>query len=183
MSDIQVVLVTPDDTILGTTDKITAHRYAMLHRAFSVFIYRFHQGAIEILLQQRQINKYHCGGLWSNSCCSHPFVDEEITSAGERRLQEELGIQSTLQTVGRFHYVAALDNHFFENELDYVLAGTTNDADIHFNPEEVSAVQWITISDLQQWLKMRPEQFTPWFQQAFDLCKDYLASQIKSDSN
>lgn len=174
MNNPLVILVNPDDEAIAVIDKLSAHKYAMLHRAFSVFIYRIHQGKIEMLLQQRQLNKYHCGGLWSNACCSHPLPTETVEQAGARRLKEELGIQSTLQNVGRFHYVAVLDDGFFENEIDYVLVGTTDNTDIPFNRDEVNDVKWVTADEARAWLKQKPEEFTPWFGRAMDLCLEYL---------
>lgn len=167
MTSHPVVLITPDDAVLGVIDKETAHHYAMLHRAFSVFIYRMHEGELELLIQQRNLNKYHCGGLWTNTCCSHPMLSESIKEAGERRLYEELGFQVPLEVVGRFHYVAALDNDFFENELDYVVQGELKaDIPIPFNTEEIAAIQWISLSKLRQWLINSPEEWTPWFEKA-----------------
>lgn len=174
MSSQDIVLVSPDDTVLGYTDKISAHRFAMLHRAFSVFLYRSRNGVVEILLQQRQQDKYHCGGLWTNTCCSHPRPNETILSAGMRRLQEELGVTATLRELGQFHYIAVLDNGFYENELDHVLTGEYPEDIIPFNPAEVQAVQWITLTDLEKWLIEEPEIFTPWFAQAYRLFKGSL---------
>ncbi|QRN02786.1 isopentenyl-diphosphate Delta-isomerase [Legionella sp. MW5194] len=178
MTNPHVVLITPDDEVLGTIDKLSAHQYAMLHRAFSVFIYRRRQDRFEILLQQRQQSKYHSGGLWTNTCCSHPTPDESVLAAAERRLHEEMGIKATLHTVGKFHYVAVFNNGLFENELDYVLAGTYESDLIPFNQDEAQAVQWISLTDLKQWVHDEPEQFTPWFQQALRLFIPYLKSRV-----
>lgn len=174
MSSQDIVLVTPDDKVLGHTDKITAHRFAMLHRAFSVFIYRQNHGVLETLLQQRQHDKYHCGGLWTNSCCSHPMPNEVVLAAGQRRLLEELGITANLQAIGQFHYIAALDNGFYENELDHVLAAEYHGDGIPFNPAEVEAVRWIALTELDTWLAQQPKAFTPWFTQAYLIFKRFL---------
>jgi isopentenyl-diphosphate delta-isomerase len=84
----QVILVDDNDVETGVMEKMQAHREGVLHRAFSVFIFN-PEG--EMLLQQRAINKYHSGGLWTNTCCSHPRPGEEITNAAKRRLLEEMG--------------------------------------------------------------------------------------------
>ena len=172
-----VILVTPNDDELGLIDKETAHRYAMLHRAFSVIIYRIRNNHLEILLQRRQLHKYHCGGLWTNSCCSHPLPGETNTAAGEQRLFYEMGIQVPLIQIARFHYVAVLDNAYYENELDYVLVGSYNNDEIPFNIEEVSEVKWITIPYFLQWLSEKPSEFTPWFKQAMDLFLEYARAK------
>ncbi|MFN7822705.1 MAG: isopentenyl-diphosphate delta-isomerase, partial [Bacteroidota bacterium] len=95
----QLILVNEMDEIVGTMEKMEAHQKAMLHRAFSIFIFNSRG---ELLLQQRAQGKYHCGGLWTNSCCSHPRPDEETSTAAQRRLQEELGFTTPLKKVFDF---------------------------------------------------------------------------------
>ena len=84
----RVILVDESDTPLGTMEKMEAHEKGVLHRAFSVFIFNSNG---EMLLQQRALSKYHSGGLWSNTCCSHPREGEATIEAAHRRLQEEMG--------------------------------------------------------------------------------------------
>src|SRR3990167_9474353 len=98
-----VILVDEQDRPLGTAEKIEAHQKNLLHRAFSVFIFRA-QPQLELLLQQRADSKYHAAGLWTNTCCSHPRLHEDILQAGQRRLQEELGFTAALQSLGWLHY-------------------------------------------------------------------------------
>src|SRR5688500_14875256 len=110
-----VILVDKQDTMLGVEEKIKAHQLALLHRAFSVFVYRKQAGSIEFLLQQRHKNKYHSGGLWTNTCCSHPRVGESIVFAGERRLKEEMSVQVPLIPVGSFQYFTKFENGLTEH--------------------------------------------------------------------
>ena len=83
-----VVLVDEADGEIGTAPKLDAHRQGRLHRALSVIV-RDPQG--RILLQKRHAAKYHSGGLWTNTCCSHPRPDEPVAAAATRRLREEMG--------------------------------------------------------------------------------------------
>lgn len=170
--DNQVVLVDEHDHTLGTMDKLQAHKEGVLHRAFSVFVIRNHSSHTknnpEILLQQRAKDKYHSGGLWTNTCCSHPRLDEDIVEAAQRRLQEEMGFSVPLKWMGSFIYKAVLPNALIEHELDHVLVGDfteanlTPDAHIPFNPNEVADTRWISITDLKQDLAAHPERYTPW---------------------
>ena len=102
----QVILVDENDNAIGSQEKIKAHELAQRHRAFSVFIYRKTNNETEILLQKRNAEKYHCGGLWTNSTCGHPRPNEETVTAGQRRLFEEMGIKATLEEIGVFEYIA-----------------------------------------------------------------------------
>ncbi len=169
-----VVLVDENDNEIGTAEKLLAHQKNMLHRAFSVFIFR-HGKETELLLQQRAMHKYHSYGLWTNTCCSHPRTGETIVQAGVRRLREELGISTTLTTLGWFHYNSHFENGLSENEIDHVLVGTIrSDAEIAADPNEVHACRWVTIAALEKELAHSAEQFTPWFAEAFAVAKKYL---------
>jgi len=171
----RVVLVDEYDQVLGTEEKIKAHELALLHRAFSVFIYRRSDSSIEFLLQQRHRDKYHCGGLWTNACCSHPRIDEEILSAGRRRLKEEMSIDLPLRKIGSFQYKAHFENGLTEHEFDHVLVGEYNSSQmITVNPAEVQAFRWISTESLLQELSSSTKHFTPWFKQALNLVLEDL---------
>lgn len=163
----KVILVDDQDNEIGTEEKLLAHQLGKLHRAFSVFI--FHPKTNELLLQQRQTDKYHSAGLWTNTCCSHPRPGEDIVTAGERRLYEEMGLKIVLHSVGAFQYTAYFDNGLIENEYDYVLLGFSDAKKIDYNKNEVATTRWISITDLQTELKKYPEKFTPWFSQALEI--------------
>lgn len=160
-----VVLVDSQNREIGTAEKLIAHQKNWLHRAFSVFIFLDNQ----LLLQQRALNKYHSSGLWTNTCCSHPRPGESIITAGERRLQEEFGISTSLKDLGWFYYNAHFENGLSEHEIDHVLVGKiTADVKIIPNVNEVHAHRWITVHELKQELMADPQQFTPWLGQALE---------------
>lgn len=172
-----VILVNDDDEPIGFEEKLKAHQEGKQHRAFSIFVFRKNPQnphIIELLLQQRQWNKYHCGGYWTNTCCSHPRPNEELIFAAKRRLHEEMGIYCDLKIVGRFHYIANLGNGLIENEIDHVIIGYYQDASIPFNTEEVADYRWIGLPDLEQEYKTHPHTFTPWFLEAYLLAKEHL---------
>lgn len=164
----QVILVDANDHVIGTEEKIKAHREGKLHRAFSIFIFSRKHDGWHLLLQQRHPAKYHSSGLWTNTCCSHPRLGEEIVAAGERRLYEEMSLKIPLKEVGEFRYTAPV-GHLIENEYDHVLVGFATNATIHFNKKEISAIHWISVSNLARELKQHPEIFTPWLDLALEI--------------
>ena len=154
-----VILVDLDDQACGLCEKQAAHEKGVLHRAFSVFL--FHGESL--LLQKRASTKYHCGSLWTNTCCSHPRADECVIGAAERRLQEELGISGVpLREVTAFVYRYPFSNGLTEFEYDHVLVGEYDGGWIA-NPEEVDAVQWVPLQELKTDIQVHPEHYTPWF--------------------
>ena len=175
ISEQQVVLVDENDRVIGTEEKIKAHREGKLHRAFSIFMFSRKNDVWHLLLQQRHPEKYHSGALWSNTCCSHPRLGEEIIAASERRLCEEMGLKIPLKEVGKFRYTASV-SHLIENEYDHVLVGFATNAIIHFDKKEVSAIRWINVSKLERELKQHPEIFTPWLDPALKIALKDLES-------
>ncbi len=170
-----VILVDLEDHELGLAEKLAAHEQNLLHRAFSVFVFREKSGQLELLLQQRALGKYHCPGLWTNTCCSHPRQGEDIIAAGKRRLQEEMGFSVELKRLGQFHYNAHFSNGLSENELDHVLLGfIPTNLSFTLNPDEVHASRWITIETLERELDEYPERYTPWLSLALPMVKTAL---------
>ena len=119
----EVILVNEADEQIGVMEKMEAHEKGLLHRAFSVFIFN-DKG--EMLLQQRALNKYHSGGLWTNACCSHPRPGEDTLQAAKRRLMEEMGIETSLTLKNSFTYKTAFENGLTEHEFDHIFIGTFN---------------------------------------------------------
>jgi isopentenyl-diphosphate delta-isomerase len=159
----QVVLVNEHDEELGLMEKMEAHEKALLHRAFSVFI--FNQSG-ELLLQQRALDKYHSGGLWTNTCCSHPRPNESVADAASRRLKEEMGFEVPLEKVFDFIYQASFDNGLTEHEFDHVFVGYY-DGPMQVNPAEVNDYVYRSMGSIQLSLEMHDGLFTAWFEIIF----------------
>nr|NQU92893.1 isopentenyl-diphosphate Delta-isomerase [Bacteroidota bacterium] len=168
----KVILVDNSDRPVGEMEKMEAHQKAVLHRAFSVFVFNDKN---ELMLQQRAPGKYHSPGLWANTCCSHPRPGEDVLQAGHRRLIEEMGFDSNLEKVFHFIYKAKLDQGLTEHEFDHVLFGRYND-DPEINPDEVAAWQWAKMEDIDRELKDNPDDYTVWFRIAFVRVFNHRAS-------
>lgn len=170
----RLVLVDEQDNAIGSEEKLKAHQLGLLHRAFSVCIFRQVNDTWELLLQQRQHDKYHCGGLWTNTCCSHPRPEENIIDAGQRRLKEEMGFCTDLSQAGSFIYRADFDNGLTESEFDHVLVGYCSADEFPVNPEEVADYKWVEISKLRQDFDANPSKYTPWFAKAIEIALGHV---------
>ena len=159
-----VVLVDEDDGVIGHAPKLEAHRKGLLHRAISVFLVN-PQG--DLLLQRRSESKYHSPGLWSNSCCSHPFLQESVLDATTRRLSEEMGIVSDLKFLFSFIYRSEVGNSLVEHEFDHVFFGISAKSP-KINLEEVSDYRWISFESLREDLELNPGIYTVWLKIMID---------------
>lgn len=165
----QVILVNEKDEQTGIMEKMEAHQKALLHRAVSVFIFN-DKG--QMLLQQRAAKKYHSAGLWTNACCSHPRPGEDPHAAAKRRLNEEMGFETTLAKAFDFTYKTAFDNGLTEYEFDHVFTGVYNGA-IHPNADEVQDYCFQSLLDIENALQSHPHKYTAWFAIAFPIVKAY----------
>lgn len=144
---------------IGTMEKMAAHRAGTLHRAFSVFVFN---SKGQLLLQQRAFDKYHSGGLWTNTCCSHPRLGEFILDAAHRRLQEEMGFDCELKELFQFTYRHEFENGLIEHEYDHVFVGMSDEIP-QPDAAEVSGFRYIETDLLIRELLKRPDDYTAWF--------------------
>ena len=169
-SEIFVSLVDNTGKITGYSEKMLAHLRGDLHLAFSLMIIRRKDYCIEYLLQRRALHKYHSGGLWANTCCSHPLPDENIQVAARRRVFEELGISEFLNMshIGQIQYKYQLDNNMIEHELDKILVTEVESVHWQQNSDEVMEVRWWSEKEVLQQLSNKPDIFAAWFPKVFE---------------
>lgn len=164
MKEEKVILVDVNDEPIGLMEKMEAHRNAVLHRAFSVFVLNSNN---EIMLQQRASHKYHSPLLWTNTCCSHQRPGETNIMAGKRRLKEEMGFETDLKELFHFIYKAPFDNGLTEHELDHVMIGYYED-NPNVNEEEVASWKWMKMEDVKNDISIHPQIYTAWFKIIFE---------------
>ena len=156
-----VVVVDRHGRPTGQAEKLAAHAPpGTPHLAFSVVLF---DEAGRLLLQRRAAGKYHFGGRWSNSCCSHPRPGEDVTAAAQRRVREELGVEAAeLERVGAFWYRAEDPaSGLVEHEYDVVARGRCADEPVP-DAAEVSELAWMEPADALELCARSPDEVTPW---------------------
>lgn len=170
MTEEQVILVDENDKQIGLMPKMEAHEKALLHRAFSVFVFNNEN---ELMIQQRAEHKYHSPSLWTNTCCSHQREGETNLEAGKRRLQEEMGFDTDLEEVMSFIYKAPFDNGLTEHEFDHIMIGYYNEIP-NINPDEVADWKWMSLEAIKEDMLIHPEIYTAWFKIIFEKFYDFI---------
>ena len=173
MENKKVILVDENDIPRGTMEKMEAHRKGELHRAFSIFVFNSNG---ELLLQRRAIDKYHSGGLWTNTCCSHPQPGENLQESTHIRLYEEMGFSCDLENIFHFIYKSKLDNELIEHELDHVFIGYYYE-NPKINIHEVAEWKYMSVDHIQQNIKLNPMQYTAWFKICFTKVLKYIQQE------
>lgn len=161
-------LVDEDGVTVGTAEKLAAHQPpGQLHRAFSVFLF---DARGRLLLQQRALGKYHSPGVWSNSCCGHPYPGEAPFAAAARRTSEELGVSPTLLAeAGTVRY-----NHpdpasgLVEQEYNHLFVGLVQ-SPLRPDPEEVASTAWVNPDELAE--RHAKDTFSAWFMTVLDAAR------------
>ncbi|MCX4514237.1 isopentenyl-diphosphate Delta-isomerase [Streptomyces sp. NBC_01619] len=168
MQPILLELVDESGHTIGTAEKLSAHQApGQLHRAFSVFLFD-EQG--RLLLQRRALGKYHSPGVWSNTCCGHPYPGEAPFTAAARRAHEELGVSPSLMAeAGTVRY-----NHpdpasgLVEQEFNHLFVGMVQSS-LRPDPEEVGETAFVTAAELAE--RHARDTFSAWFMTVLDAAR------------
>lgn len=162
------MLIDENDIQVGTGEKMDVHQKGLLHRAFSILVFN---SKGELMLQLRAKNKYHSGGLWTNTCCSHPRPGDEVMPAAHRRLNEEMGFDTKLEEKFSFVYKVNFENRLFEHELDHVLVGYY-EGEPRINPEEADGWKWVNFEAVKEDAMDNPQNYTYWFKELLKIMKE-----------
>jgi isopentenyl-diphosphate delta-isomerase len=153
-------LVDEAGVTIGTAEKLSAHQApGQLHRAFSVFLF---DDEGRLLLQRRAMGKYHSPGVWSNTCCGHPYPGEPPFVAAARRTAEELGAPPALLREGgtvRYNHPDPASG-LVEQEYNHLFVGLVHDQ-LRPDPGEIGEISFVTPVDLEELRETGP--FSAWF--------------------
>lgn len=143
--------VNENDTVIGVTDKKTAHASRHIHRIVAVLAF---DNANKLIVQIHKSS----GGLFDNSVGGHVKKGETYDEAVRRECQEELNIQEMplhldtyLADEGDFLHMTAL--YVCKVHPDWI-----------FEPnDEVEEVLHLTIEEIDKKIRLDPTQFTGGF--------------------
>ncbi len=156
--DDMLILVDYNDNEIGFDSKENVHKKGLLHRAFSVFLF---DGDM-LLIQRRAMNKYHSGGLWANTCCSHPRKGEKLINAAYRRLRQECNINADIHEAGSFIYRTEFENGLTEYEFDHIFIGTYS-GDFTPNKDEADIMKFESVDKIMEDMIICPQKYASWF--------------------
>lgn len=171
-----VILLNEQNQVIGTADKYTVHTsHTPLHLAFSSWIFNARG---QVLVTRRSLTKKAWPGVWTNSVCGHPQMNESFEQAIVRRCRFEVGAELTDITpvYPEFRYCETDASGIMENEICPVYGARLTNT-ITLNPDEVMDCHWISLDALFQALEATPWAFSPWMvsQYRSEKARDALA--------
>lgn len=159
----QIVLVSDTGEPIGTAPKLESHHnMTPLHLGFSCYLFN-DEG--KFLLTRRAQTKKVWPGVWTNSVCGHPALDETFEQAIDRRAKYELGITNihNLKIIlDDYRYKTPAFKGIIENEICPVYQGVANGKFI-VNSDEVEDYGWFFWDEVKQKIAANPKQYSYWF--------------------
>lgn len=138
-------LVDEHDQVIGSVPRHVAHSDpSQIHRAVTILLLNSQD---EVLLQQRSLTKDTCPGFWDISTSGHVTYGQTYDQAATKELEEEVGIQANLQTVGK-----VLVRVPTESEYVMLYLGHTTQTKIQFDSTEVATTQWLPFGELTHFI-------------------------------
>lgn len=173
----QIIILNEDLSVKGSEEKFLVHEKGLFHKGFSVVL--FDKFTNQLLFHRRSTSKYHSGGLWTNSCCSHYTLPECSEKEVQKRICEELGIPihlASLKHIGNYRYYARLENRLIENEYcDVFFAPYSSTSPLTIDPKEISEASWLTI---EEWAQFQNEKITTvWVSYVLSVFQKYQQSK------
>lgn len=169
----KIVVVDENDVVLGAEYMRDAIKQGMIRRASQVYV--FNESG-QLLVQQRSAFVLK-PLLLDHSAAGHVDAGETYEETAYRELKEELGIDGMpLELV-----VASFrTKDFFRAVYKMVVPDTIK---ISFDPEELAAIKWFDIAELEQLMAREPEKFAPAFLEGWPLLRDKLVTNYTYADN
>lgn len=145
-------VVDDNDNVTGQQTRRVVHDRNLLHRAVHIWVFN---SAGNLLLQMRSPHKDQYPSTWTSSASGHVDAGESYSTAAHRELEEELGLQESLQEVAKLPASPQTAYEFTS------LWAVTTDAIPRPNAAEVTRVHWWTLGDLAEAVADRPHEFSP----------------------
>lgn len=158
-----IVYVDENDVVVGSGSISNAIDNGIIHRIARVFITNS-EG--QLLIQKRSDKHLSLPGRWDQSAAGHVDEGESYEQAAERELWEEMGIKNVLLKEIDHYYADEKDESKTRKRFNKVFWGTYNGQPV-IDGHEVSDYEWVEPKEIAKYMKLKPENYTQGFIEAF----------------
>jgi isopentenyldiphosphate isomerase len=145
-------VVNERDEVVGQRRRSEVHRLGLMHRAVHVLVFN---GAGEVFLQKRSMNKDRQPGVWDSSCSGHVDAGEAYDACAIRELREEISLQLPKAPARLFKLAPCAQT---DQEHVWVYRCYA-EGPFSLDPEEIERGGWFTGDEVTGWLARRPDEF------------------------
>ena len=142
-------------------ERTLAHRTGVPHRTAHVWIFRYKDGVLEVLIQKRCLAKDSFPGCYDISSAGHVQAGQEYLESALRELEEELGVVVSadqlidcgihnFHTINNFRGVPYDDN---QASQVYILWLDRDEDQFVLQEAEIESVRWIGFEECIQAVK------------------------------
>lgn len=120
-------------------------------------------GKGNFLLQKRAKNMQMYPACWDTAASGHVDEGETAEDAAYRELEEEIGIQTSLQLVTEYHtdlFIERYKLHFKSYSLVYRGTFTGDINTLKLQPDEVAGVEWFSKDQIEKLITEHPRRCT-----------------------
>jgi 16S rRNA (adenine1518-N6/adenine1519-N6)-dimethyltransferase len=160
-----LAVVDENDRPLKSLDRATIHRDNLLHRAVHIFLLN-HRG--ELLLQKRSHHKDRFPRRWDSSAAGHVDAEESYQDCALRELQEEVGVETVLEKLGKLPASEITGQEFIE-----IFAGI-QEGPFHWNHHEIETGGFFKLEMIDTWIATRPDDFAPGFVECYRTIREAI---------
>ncbi|MCI1723206.1 MAG: NUDIX domain-containing protein [Lachnospiraceae bacterium] len=149
-----------------TVTRSEAHRKGIRHRTSHLWLYRYRDGKLQLLLQKRSQDKESCPGCYDISSAGHIPAGDGFAESALRELKEELGIEASedmLAVIGQSVFEFEQDvhgKHFHDVQVSrvFLMPYEKNAEEIEFQKSEIEEVRWMDFEDVLEMIRTgRPD--------------------------
>jgi len=145
-------VVDEQDRVIGQVLRSVVHAQGLRHRAVHIFLFN---SSGQLLLQMRSVQKDEYSLCYTSSASGHLAAGETYDSAAPRELLEELGLAAPLERLASFSAGP-------ETSMEHtVLYRAQSDTPPQPHPDEIAALEWHALADIDILLAEHSERFSP----------------------
>lgn len=159
----QFDVVDENDRVIRRASRHEVHTAGLRHRAVHIFIFN---GRGELFLQKRSAWKDAHPSRWDSSAAGHVNAGQTFDATAPRELEEELGVETALQKVGRLPPSEDTGQEFVQ------LYEGNHEGPFRLPPSEIECGGFFPTGLIERWIAVRPDDFAGGFRRCFELWQE-----------